>query len=66
MAGMEYCTIQEAAELLAVSRPTVYKMIESGDLERATMLGRPALKKSAVLRLKAKRDKKENGSNGKR
>ncbi len=62
---MEYCTIQEAAALLNVSRPTVYKMIEEGELDRTTMLGRPALRKTAVLRLKLKRDKKENGTNGK-
>ena len=57
---MEYCTIQEAAKILNLSRPTVYKMIEDGDLDRYLLLGRPALKLSQVNKL---RDKlaKQNG-----
>lgn len=59
---MEYCTIQEAAKILNLSRPTVYKMIEDGTLNRHLALGRPALKLSQVNRLKEKLE----GKNGHR
>jgi len=58
---MEYCTIQEAAKILNLSRPTVYKMIEDGDLKRYFLLGRPALKLSQV-RLVRNRLAKKNGN----
>lgn len=43
-----YCSIQEAAAIIGVSRPTIYRMIEDGELKRETMLGRPALRLSEV------------------
>lgn len=62
---MEYCTIQDGARLLGVSRPTVYKRIEEGKLKVYEVLGRPALKLSELTRLKltkeAKRPMKSNG-----
>jgi excisionase family DNA binding protein len=59
---MEYCTIQDGAKLLGVSRPTVYKRIEEGKLKVYAVLGRPALKLSEVSRLKIKRQQKSNGN----
>lgn len=65
---MEYCTITSGAEILKVSRPTVYKFISEGRLGVYTVLGRPALKLvevNRVARIRAKRAKKSNGhSNG--
>lgn len=49
-----YCSIQEAAAILGVSRPTVYRMIETGDLKREVMLGRPALRLSEVKKVAQK------------
>lgn len=61
---MEYCTIQDGAKLLGVSRPTVYKRIEEGKLRVYEVLGRPALKLSEVSRLKLNKEHKQ--SNGHR
>jgi len=65
---MEYCTIKGGAEILKVSRPTVYKFISEGKLGVYHVLGRPALKLTEVnrvARIRAKRAKKSNqNSNG--
>ena len=61
MTEMEFCTISRGAEILRVSRPTVYKEIERGKLGVYTVLGRPALKLSEVQELKASK-KKSNGN----
>jgi excisionase family DNA binding protein len=62
---MEYCTIQDGAKLLGISRPTVYKRIEEGKLKVYEVLGRPALKLSELSKLKvtreARRSTKPNG-----
>ncbi len=39
-----YCTISEAAQIIGVTRPTIYRMIKDGELKRFKMLGRPAIK----------------------
>jgi excisionase family DNA binding protein len=63
---MEYCTIQDGAKLLGVSRPTVYKRIREDKLKVYEVLGRPALKLSEVAKLKvnkqAKHRKQSNGN----
>jgi excisionase family DNA binding protein len=48
---MEYCTIQDGAKLLGVSRPTVYKRIKEKKLKVYEVLGRPALKLAEVAQL---------------
>lgn len=53
-----YCTISEAAQMLGVSRPTVYAMILRGELKKHKMLGRPALK---VAEVKRKNGQPRNG-----
>lgn len=58
---MEYCTIQEAAKILNLSRPTVYKLIDEGKLKRYLLLGRPALKLSDVTKLAAKNGDRKAG-----
>jgi excisionase family DNA binding protein len=62
---MEYCTIQDGARLLGISRPTIYKRIDEGKLKVYEVLGRPALKLSELSKLKlarqAKRSTKSNG-----
>jgi excisionase family DNA binding protein len=60
---MEYCTIQDGAKLLDVSRPTVYKLIKKRKLKRYKVLGRPALKLVEVADLKTKQQSSKN-SNG--
>lgn len=62
---MEYCTIEGAAKILKVSRPTVYKLIKQGRLGRYTVLGRPALRLTEVNRVtRIRRPKlKLNGNN---
>lgn len=59
---MEYCTIQDGAKLLGVSRPTVYKRIYEGKLKKYEVLGRPALKLSEISRLKLRKEAKSNGN----
>lgn len=62
---MEYVTITSGAEILKVSRPTVYKFISDGKLGVYTVLGRPALKLvevNRVARTRAKRVRKPNGN----
>ena len=54
---MEYCTIQEAAKILHLSRPTVYKLIEKGKLKRFMLLGRPALNLAQVSQMAKKNGK---------
>lgn len=64
---MEYVTITGGAEILKVSRPTVYKFISEGKLGVYQVLGRPALKITEVNRVarsRAKQVKKTNDSNG--
>lgn len=61
---MEYCTITSGAEILKVSRPTVYKFISEGKLGVYTVLGRPALKLNEVNRVARTRSKKVVKSNG--
>ena len=61
---MEYCTIQDGAKLLGVSRPTVYKRIEERKLKVYTVLGRPALKLSEVAQLKTIEKKRNSNGNG--
>lgn len=62
---MAYCTIEGGAEILKVSRPTVYKLIEDGKLGRYKVLGRPALKLSEVNKVaKARKAKISSKSNG--
>lgn len=56
-----YCSIKEAAEIIGVSRPTVYAMIESGQLKRETLLGRPALKRTQVERVARTNGHKSGG-----
>jgi excisionase family DNA binding protein len=41
--SVEYVTITKAAEMLDVSRPTVYKMIADGKLRVRKFVGRPAI-----------------------
>ena len=43
MRCVNYCTIKQAAKMLRVSRPTVYRMIRDGELKKYHALGRPAL-----------------------
>lgn len=62
--SMEYCTIQDGAKLLGVSRPTVYKRIKERKLKVYEVLGRPALKLSEVSRLKLTRQAKSTNGNG--
>ena len=64
MTEMEYCTIQDGAKLLGVSRPTVYKRIEEKKLVVYEVLGRPALKLSEIAELKTVRRRKPKKSNG--
>ena len=64
MTEMEYCTIQDGAKLLGVSRPTVYKRIEEKKLVVYEVLGRPALKLSEIAALKTVRRRKPKKSNG--
>lgn len=45
---MEYVTIKKAAELLGVSRPTVYKLIADGKLKVREFVGRPAIATSEI------------------
>lgn len=52
---MEYVTITKAAELLGVSRPTVYKMIANGLIKTRQFVGRPAIAMSEIT--------KRNGTN---
>lgn len=62
---MEYVTITSGAEILKVSRPTVYKFISEGKLGVYQAMGRPALKIAEVNRLarsRAKRAKKSNNN----
>jgi excisionase family DNA binding protein len=61
---MEYCTIQDGAKLLEVSRPTVYKLIKKKKLKRYKVLGRPALKLVEVADLKTKQNSKSSNGNG--
>ena len=56
--SMEYCTIQDGAKLLGVSRPTVYKRIREEKLKVYEVLGRPALKLSEVAKLKLNKRQK--------
>ena len=56
-----YCTIQDGAKMLKVTRPTVYRMIRDGELARHKVLGRPALKVAQIKRILAQ-EPKRNGS----
>jgi excisionase family DNA binding protein len=49
--GMEFCTIVQAAQMLKISRPTVYKLIGDGLLKRYVVIGRKALKVADVKKL---------------
>jgi excisionase family DNA binding protein len=55
---MEYCTIQDGAKLLGVSRPTIYKRIKEDKLKVYEVLGRPALKLSEIAKLKLNKRQK--------
>jgi excisionase family DNA binding protein len=57
---MEYCTIQDGAKLLGVSRPTIYKRIREDKLKVYEVLGRPALKLSEIARLKLNKRQKSS------
>jgi len=59
---MEYCTIQDGAKLLGVSRPTIYKRIREDKLKVYEVLGRPALKLSEIARLKLNKRQKSPSS----
>jgi excisionase family DNA binding protein len=48
MSSVEYVTIKKAAEMLGVSRPTVYKMIADGKLRVREFVGRPAIAMSEI------------------
>lgn len=61
---MEYVTISSGAEILKVSRPTVYKFISEGKLGVYQVLGRPALKLTEVNRVGRQRARKAKKSNG--
>lgn len=62
---LDYCTIQDGAKLLGVSRPTIYKRIAEEKLKVYEVLGRPALKLSEIARLKLnKRQQKKSNGNG--
>jgi excisionase family DNA binding protein len=63
---LDYCTIQDGAKLLGISRPTIYKRIDEGKLKVYEVLGRPALKLSEITRLKLNKRQKPAGrqSNG--
>lgn len=47
---MVYVTISKAAEMLGVSRPTVYKMIADGKLKVREFVGRPAIAVSEITK----------------
>lgn len=55
---LDYCTIQDGAKLLGISRPTIYKRIDEGKLKVYEILGRPALKLSEIAKLKLNRRQK--------
>ena len=56
-----YCSISEAAGIIGVTRPTIYRMIADGELKRETMLGRPAIRLREVERLSNKvREQRED------
>lgn len=61
---LNYCTIENAAIILKVSRPTVYKLIKDGQLGRYTVLGRPALKVSEVNKVARLRKSVKTNGNG--
>lgn len=61
---MEYCTIQDGARLLGISRPTIYKRIKEEKLKVYEVLGRPALKLSEIARLKLNKQAKQSNGNG--
>lgn len=61
---MEYVTISSGAEILKVSRPTVYKFISEGKLGVYQVLGRPALKLTEVNRVGRQRARKAKKFNG--
>jgi len=56
--GVEYVTIKKAAELLGVSRPTVYKMIADGKLRIREFVGRPAIATTEIERAQRTRKSK--------
>lgn len=48
----QYCTVTEAAKLLAVSRPTIYAMLERGELEYIKVtLKVTRIKRASVIRI---------------
>jgi len=51
--------LTQAAELLGVSRPTVYEMIDRGELHVVAVAGMPYLDKGEVEELARKRSNKE-------
>lgn len=63
---MNYVTITRGAEILRVSRPTVYKFISEGKLGVYQALGRPALKLTEVNRVARVRAGSVKKSNGKK
>ena len=50
MHGVDYVTIKKAAELLGVTRPTVYKLIADGKLKVRRFVGHPAIAKAEIER----------------
>jgi excisionase family DNA binding protein len=50
---VEYVTIKKAAEMLGVSRPTVYKLIAEGKIKTREFVGRPAIAVSEIAKRKA-------------
>jgi len=56
--GEGHCTIEKAAEILSVSRPTVYSLISKGELKRHAISGSdmPALRIKDVKKLARKRN----------
>ncbi len=47
---MEYVTIKKAAELLGVTRPTVYKLIADGKVKVRRIAERPAIAAAEIVR----------------
>lgn len=52
LASVEYVTIKKAAEMLGVSRPTVYKLIAEGKIKTREFVGRPAIAVSEIAKRK--------------
>lgn len=46
----KWMTIKQACEHLKISRTALYKAIETGDIERSSILDKPVVRKSDVMK----------------